>query len=168
MSIKAQDLRRARGDMVIQQTALFESVLLQCFQKIQRVHSQSSAQYTFFCIPLAISGEPMYEWLGCVSHVKKALRENGFSVRLFRDKRTLLISWDEAPASQDRVETRGESPAEEKAAEPEDAGELVINFDPRDPLSHLNLRAQLMAANGKYAHLKNVQTLRNVQPAKRS
>jgi hypothetical protein len=154
--------------MAAQQQTLYENVLSECFQKIQRVHNQSNAQYTFYTVPLAISGEPMYEWVGCVSHVKKALRENGFAVRLHVDRRTLFISWDEA-AEQDtehQVEKKAgseiaPSTGMTNAGDEDGRGsDLVINFDPRDPLSHVNLRAQLMAANGRYAHLKTVQTMR--------
>jgi len=157
MSIKAEDLRKTRGQMETQQRALYDNVKTECFHRIERVHSQSNAEYTFYCVPLAVSGEPMYDWRGCVQYLKTTLRENGFRVKLHKDRRTLFISWDDpvrevAPSSPAPVTTQKADPAVEEGSE------LVINFDPRDPLSHLNLRAQLMAANGKFAHLKTLQS----------
>ena len=180
--MRAEDLRKDRGSIVTQQQRLFDSELSQCFHRIQRVHERSNCEYTFHTIPMAVSGEPIYDWKGCVEFVKSRLRENGFSVRVYRDKRTLFISWDEEgkkkdssseeqPAKKDNERDRTEERRDDKREErrddrrddkgPRDRGEeLVINFNPKDPLSHLNLRAQLMAANGKFAHLKNVQELK--------
>jgi uncharacterized protein DUF5759 len=176
--MRAEDLRKDKGSLVTQQQRLFDSELSQCFHRIQRVHEKSNCEYTFYTIPLAVSGEPIYDWKGCVDFVKNNLRDNGFSVRVHRDMRTLFISWDKEgkktrPSAREKdndmdgsmEERRGENQKEmdfqESRKDPRDSGEeLVINFNPKDPLSHLNLRAQLMAANGKFAHLKNVQGLK--------
>lgn len=166
MSIRAQDLRKTKGDMEAQQRSLYDNIISECFHRIQRVHSESNAEWTFYCVPLALSGEPMYDWRGCVQHLKTSLTENGFKVKLHKDRHTLFISWDE-PKAETRSSPSAENPRAPTRSQPsmrtggsDRAGEteLVINFNPRDPLSHLNLRAQLMAANGKFAHLKTLQS----------
>lgn len=188
--MRAEDLRKSRDESESRQRFLYDKVMNECAHRIQRVWAQSRSEYTFYCVPFVIAGEPMYDWRACVQHVKVALREHGYSVKLHKDQHTLFISWDKSVEKKaqdvkkpdEKKTPAGKTPDDKKSSEgsnvPSDGKgerkreekkasqrnhehyEEEIDFNPRDPLSQLNLRARLMAANTKYQHLQSVQALK--------
>jgi hypothetical protein len=157
--MRAEDLHGATRAMGAHCARLYSTELDKAFHHIARVHAQCNKMYTFYSVPLVLPGEPCFQHADCLAYLKSQLRDNGYQVRVHKDGRTLFISWDklqERPlptGPNQHAEAAGRrAGAPSKGAEDE-AEELVIMFNPDDPLSQLNLRAQLMAANPKYDHI---------------
>ena len=171
--MKAEDLQKANNAMSAQQQLLYDYELKKCFDHIERVHSLCNVLYTFYPVPLAIAAEPLYDWEKCVAFMRTTLKANGYYVRIYKDARTLFISWDPAIAKkgkdiecnvhnrEDRSEgtsskIKSESQPQQNLKSTKKGPEVVIDFNPANPLSQLNLRATLMANNPKYQHLKSI------------
>ena len=160
--MKVEELKRSSDAMNAQQQALFNIELKKCYDHIERVHSHDNKGYTFYPVPLALPAEPVYDWEKCVMFMRASLKTDGYYVRIYKDARTLFISWDPAMVKKDPHlnEQRQDEPLPRvQQAAPQEARpkkELVIDFNPASPLSQLNLRATLMANNPKYGHLKSI------------
>lgn len=133
MFFHAKELQETLARRESRRKYLYQIQLEKCLNHIKSVHRHNPfSDYTFFSVPYSMTGEPFYDFKGCIDYIRQGLKDHGFYRKLMAPGDKFFISWDPNLTP---------SNPKEKERETQD---IIIDYDPNDPVDAERARMQLL------------------------